>query len=1516
MMLPTQTGPGRPEAGLVVRTLRCAGSTLRLQVGSFFGRLGQGGGIPDRTAECADHVWGAPLRATLLLLAISFFVAVPPTHSQQSAPTADSAPAAPDSFDKTSIALRTALHYDPAVDVPLQKLVALYRDAGRTEELLSMYGAHVAQFPEDGNAKLVLSRIYGALQDRRAMEFLKSAVAQHPEHALLAWEYGRALLQQHDPKAVDEMARAVSLEKGVARRALWYGELLKAASVQAREDLVLIQTQKLMDEGAMSPEQRLRWARQAMSAKLPKTAALLLKDLPEQSLGADSGVEATVLRAQLLAENGDAPAAVKMLQALQEKLSPEHWRHREILMLRLDLAGAKGRDGFVEEARAKWSKKESRTEADALTFADVLLAAHRGNEALKVLREAVVQFPQSAPLEARVLEVWEAQGPDTEAIAWLEKKLEKQPERGDLQLRRVRWYYAMNQAEKAKAAFNKLLTSLEDAQKIERTVEMARWLRRRNQSLEAVALLESAVEKAPQRWDLRRELAELYMGQRRKEDVAKLFAGSWSKDLPPDARLEIAQFLMVKQLWLEAKELVEPWVASNEGAFEGRLLLAKIFGKLGDDAQVQATLDAARALCDTEARYQAWLDALLEYASAREMTGLWLQREAELLLPTGKAVPEDTLFGRWIVLLEQAIARQEEKFAEAAITRALAASLTPERRLQLEKMRLELLGSDSTRVAEAEAGLRSLMERDAAHREDHRVRLALLYQRAGRGDLAREFLDDLDVGKVTGAQDLRALLPLLQERNLAGQALACAERLTQLEPAERAHWAQWISLLANSGGEERLRIALREVLGKAHDWKLAEEVQQSLRDHLVASQWRSVQMALLEGDMQDWAAARRAAAEFERMELTHEQRLWLRWLRAWFSAGIGDGAAVADALTELGKVDGKTWIAFPDGMELSVQSARDMLQAKLKSPPDGNAAAKIPQAPLISAPLPPFETAWAFALEDGAILTRTGVSQTDGLAYFGDDRWNIFAVDLKTGKLRWRYRADGAPTDAFTNPGAVRRSGRGRIIGGYPYNRYGGQVPELSAAIQFQAVTGRLLVLTENGVECLSAANGSVLWRSAPSGESQAQGTQSMVPQSRLVEEGGCVYYWRPATSRVSAMKLESGRLLWETELPQLPAAPVNPNNQWQNMDMYARLRSGLSVDQGRVLAWAQTAALLHAETGALIWRTGTGELPAFPVGLETEDELASALAAVGTATQTLVRSVQLTFGPGVGLAINGPHSTRSGPAQRWVYGDALRRLLQPQSGLAPTLILRGEEVWGATANNDGLVTMLGLPVAGWGGGGCVVGFEGRRVINDLGGVATVTMVGTPSNSITLFPEPDIKPGQSLNASGGIGTISTPSGFVIVGQQLASANPGAPGEPVHSSVLEGSRFYASTPDRLRAADVRSGATLFDLPWPKDAAEWVKAETSRHPTAMMPMLPGMGGQAMAPQYRRVYVPQGVFLQDQRMGGGILCGPLSAVAEDLWIAPLHDRAVICLRGQFLKQKPVATAAPVNVPPDSNR
>ncbi len=1440
------------------------------------------------------HVLGS--RFCILLTAWLSLMAGAGARAEDGAPS-------PEAFEKTSIALRTALHYDPAVDVPLQKLVALYREAGRSEELLSLYAAHVAQYPQDGNAKLVLARIYSELKDRRAMEFLKTAVAQHPEHALLAWEYGRVLLQRHDAEAVPQMARAVSLEKGAARRALWYGELLKAASVQGREDLVLTQTQKLIDEGSMNPEQRLRWARQALSLRLGKTAERLMQGLPEQTLGTDSLLEATVLRAELLASTGDKAGAVAMLDKLLEKLAPEHWRRAALLMLRMDLDGDQGREALVAAARARWSRTEGRSPADALSLADVLANAHRAHEALTVLREASKLFPESATVEARLLDVWEAQGVDAEALAWMEERTKAaQGSRPDLALRRVRWLFSANEPEKARAAFSGMLEQMEARQQVERSVEMARWLRRRNQPGEAATLLEAALRKAPQRWDLRRELGEIYFSQKRRTEASQLFAGEWSRDLPPDALLEVAQFLMVKQLWLEARAILEPWVAANEGAFDGRLLLVRIHAKLADDAQVEAGLEGARALCDTPARYQAWLECLLEYAEARDMTGPWLQRESDRLAAEARegGPGRDVALVRWMTLLEQAVARREDKFAEGLLASLSALpGLPADRKLHLERMRLELLSNDSSRVTEAESGLRAMMQQDAAHREDHRLRLALLYQRASRPDLAVEVLTGADLGKATAVAELRSVLPLLQENRMLAQALAGAERLTQLEPAERSHWTQWLTLLAMTGGEEKLRFALREVLAKAPDWNLAEDVQQGLRDHLVASQWRSVQAALLtEGG---WAEARRAAAAFDQVELTEDQRRWLRWLRAWMSARLGDRASVEDALAELAKPStGSGWIAFPDGMEVSVEAARAMLQKAVAPTPPPPAMAATPS--VSTGPLPPFQTAWGFKLGQGTFLVRTVASPENGLALFCDSRGSLFAVELQSGKLRWQRRSELAGVDPFEGMGLpmVRR---GRMPRGYGHPQ--GQ-QEFRQAPDVFATKDRIFVLTESTVECLDASHGSLLWRSAP--EAAPSGSEPAAPQSRMTLAGECLYLWQPASGKISALSPATGKLQWESTVPIPPAAPPNPNSPYYGShDPMARLRSGVRVQGERLLVWGQTVALLDAANGTVLWRLAVEPAGGFPIALLTPDEAGAATTSTIQATAPMLVSRFQTQTSGASMQ---PPAVRMTTTQQWAFTSVLQAALEPTDS-PPALELHGDEVVAVQSGGESMITEMGIPTSTWISEGRVVGSTGRRMVTaDSGGTVWVSDMGGSPDSfaledqtgpVVLFPE-DEEDDASL-ASPPV-AIEGMDPFAP-GAQFVSATSGR----LCSATMAGARLYATTASVVRAADIRGGAILFTVPWPAEVAAWLKETQPAQPNPMQgrpPYAPVPQAFGQRLMFSRSVVPAGEFVQDQQ-GSGMLCGPTAAVVGELWIVPLDDRRIICLRGQpSVRKDPPSTAA----------
>lgn len=1359
----------------------------------------------------------------------------------------------PQDFDKTSLSLRTALHYDPSVEAPLKKLVELYRGAGRSEELLGLYENHVSQFAQDANAKLVLARLYAEVKDRRAAGFLAAAITLHPEHALLAWQNARVLEERRDPKTAEEMARAIGLETSASRRVLWFASLMKRAAHDGREDLVIGQVQKFLDENAMTPEQRLRWARQALAVKLVKTSQLLQNDLDVSASGPDIAMEAAVLRAELMAADGRREDAAKLLDTLLEKLAPDHWRRRELLMLRLDLSGPQGRDALVESLRAKWRDGE-KTEAGAMPLADVLEASHRRREALEVLREAAKVMPESRTIEARLLEVWEREGTDEAALAWLDDALKKDAARDDLQLRRVRWLFAAGKVDAAKSAFDALLSRLDADQQAARGVELARWLRRRNQPSDAGAILEVVLRQAPQRWDLRRELAEIYFAQRRKDDAVKLFSVQDAAGLTPEARLENAQFLIARKMWSEARVMVEPWIAQQPGAIEGRMLLAKICDKIGDDARATAEFDAARALCDTEERYQGWLDAVVSFAESREQTAAWIRLEAGRL-DHEEGDPKGLL--RIIAMIQQAKSRREEKLAEELLVKVTAnKNLPADKKLALEKLRLELLASDTTRSSDTEAGFRRLIETDEAHRDDHRAGLALFYRRAERRDLAAALLVEMDPAKCTEVETLRALPVLFREMNLVPQAMAAMEKLTRLEPGERAHWAQWIGLLAENGDEERLRVALRGVLAKAADWQFRPEVLDELQAHLIASMWRDVLNETVAGGAERWAAARRTLAELQASDTgTPEQLRWADWLSGYLSMKLSDQTALNAVLEKLAKLDGKQWITFPDGMELSVEQGRRWLQSMTDST-DEKPEFRIKEPGSTGGPLPPLDFRWGFSLDEGRIITRVVAPEGSRMVLVCDDAQIIHAVDRSTGKLHWSSGGTKMMSSSATSRAASARSTNPMIISGGMRSRSGyyyNSQPEYRLPLEAAVQEDRVLFLSGGDLVCVRLLDGVLLWRSRLAVDANA----FTATKPRLAISAGRAVVWEPDAARVTAFDLKNGKAVWSTMLPAPPSPAPNPMGNY-NMyyDPYAATKPGIRVDGADVLVFGSVAALLDARDGMVRWRLGAGELPGFPINLST--------AADGVAAPAKNLAPQMIMMGGKAQMVR-PWSMpvfNTITSQRWAHGHGIRALMQNNPA---TLLLNRGAVWALTMGNSNLVSFMGLPVARPEVGGTFVGFAGDALVTLTGGSVFSVSAKADAKTQPLFH--DVMPDGPRDAAGGI----------------------------TSAAVAGTRVYAATARRLRCADIRSGEVVFDTPMPAEIEEWRK---SLEPKLMLqPVMTGMnhpgmlGGHQYQPGGVRNPLPGGVLIQDAR-GGGVLCANTSVASGSSWIIPVNDRALACI------------------------
>ncbi|REJ91817.1 MAG: hypothetical protein DWQ35_14040, partial [Planctomycetota bacterium] len=97
-----------------------------------------------------------------LLLAVPLWAQTDAARSDGDPSAADESVAteAPEAtLVERTLPLRTALHHDPSLVAPLEQLVQDYRAAGRLDELIQLYESHVANYPQDRNARTVLLRL-------------------------------------------------------------------------------------------------------------------------------------------------------------------------------------------------------------------------------------------------------------------------------------------------------------------------------------------------------------------------------------------------------------------------------------------------------------------------------------------------------------------------------------------------------------------------------------------------------------------------------------------------------------------------------------------------------------------------------------------------------------------------------------------------------------------------------------------------------------------------------------------------------------------------------------------------------------------------------------------------------------------------------------------------------------------------------------------------------------------------------------------------------------------------------------------------------------------------------------------------------------------------------------------------------------------------------------------------------------------------------------------------------------
>ncbi|NNE91518.1 MAG: PQQ-binding-like beta-propeller repeat protein, partial [Verrucomicrobiales bacterium] len=960
--------------------------------------------------------------------------------------------------------------------------------------------------------------------------------------------------------------------------------------------------------------------------------------------GPEIEVDLEILAAKAESSLGNREQAGQRLDFLLEKLASDYWRRREVMSLRINLLASDAeREAMLAKAKAAY-EANPKNESAVLDYAELLAASELRRDAVKVLRLAAAELPESERLEKKTLELLERAGDDGELEDYLAARLNQFPGRDDLRFRLAKVQFLLAKPKKADANFRQVLQRMPEENRGARLLELARFLRQSNLVSLAVPLFNEFLQDHPDRLDVRRELAETHLALRERNASRGVVAGMDVTGAEIENFLDVVQFMIREEFYPEAKAALEKRLQSDPENFELRLMLASVMGKTGDRKTAMSLLETTRALADTNARYTRWLEAGMEVHELFDNVGLFFDSEQARFNAVGEENWTAQQLENFVTLCTVGERKKlTGRVAQAIRTRLEVESIAPDVRLQLRLLLVKALESIPGRAPEIEEQLKLLAEEDETRGDEYALRRALLYHSLSRPDLAAQALSGVTVENVSDTSVLRAAVPVFIEFGLAKSAEAALRHVTETEPAELQNWEKRLSLLAALGEEGELRKVIRDLLAGVDRVDLSTESVETLRWHLLDSHWRSV-AALLARNTPESLAEVLPLLESVHRESSDRDRLWSLWARAYVLNSLGrvperDAAIEELTATAFRSRDetepngaGETKIVFPDGLAISLSAAMDLLTGNTTEP--GSDPAET------SGPIANLQAAWAFEVDPGASVLQIEPIGTGWLLVL-DDRGTMYCVDTVSGKLRWRERyglpslnGNGAGMSGANRSNAgsgttmsggsgiqianqfyrVHQSGSsmtvqqlfapyqtatlgasgGSISGAAAGNSTGWDATPVKLVRQFTTDHESTFYLTfGTEIRAFSAETGRFLWLADMGDENGREAGQSRisstaVPGVTLKRDGNRLIAFSPATGTAAGVSADTGKLLWRR---QLKADPGTDGTVFS-------LNSGLSLDSGRAFLIGAESAILDAASGETIWEFDSNAVRTFPVGL------------------------------------------------------------------------------------------------------------------------------------------------------------------------------------------------------------------------------------------------------------------------------------------------------------------------------
>ena len=541
---------------------------------------------------------------------------------------AEAPPAMRDLATET-LPLRTALHQDPLLESPLQKLLSVYREANRVEELLTIYRSHLARFPKDAGATTVFLRLLAESDDAAAVREAREACDRCPANAGLHYVY-YTLLRRHGGGALDQLDRAIDLEQQPNRKLAWIELLLPAAMAEDRSDLA---KKHLLSLGAAAatPEGRLDVARKMNRFKFHLAALDLLSQKAASPPAAETMVSIELEAATAEVGLDRLSAAGARLDRLLAKLTADYWQRAEIVRRRLALVQSPQERAAMIGLARKQAADRPHDEAAALDLAQVLAGLEARRDALAALVEAGGRMSQSEAIETRVLELLDQLRDDFGREQYLAQRMKLQPGRKDLVFQHVKTLYLLGRRKEAQAELDAAVAGLPQSQQANQLREIARFLRRSSLPGDAVTLYQKIVEINPARMDVRREWAETCIAQGDRERLHEILVGIDPQKAELETVLDLVPFMVQQELYAEAKTVLRKRLEIDKENLDLRLLLLDIERRLGNGPEGEKLIDQSRVLADTSARYRQWLDAAVAFHQDFDTAGAFLDAEQQRL---------------------------------------------------------------------------------------------------------------------------------------------------------------------------------------------------------------------------------------------------------------------------------------------------------------------------------------------------------------------------------------------------------------------------------------------------------------------------------------------------------------------------------------------------------------------------------------------------------------------------------------------------------------------------------------------------------------------------------------------------------------------------------------------------------------------------------------------------------------------------------------------------------------------